>query len=135
MSDLGCSTRNTSVNFDPSNLENFQAPSVDPLPRSDMNLCELSQSQFALATAARELASMHRTNHGTAHCCYGALQLESYLLPMSEVLSIGTSSQASLNLLKSSIVFLHGVNRSCKSNSLVIGFPAPKGSPHTCKLR
>ena len=24
--------------------ENFQAPSVDPLPRSDMNLCELSQS-------------------------------------------------------------------------------------------
>ena len=44
VSDLGCSTRNTSVNFDPSNLENFQAPSVDPLPRSDMNLCELSQS-------------------------------------------------------------------------------------------
>ena len=44
MSDLCCSTRNTSVNFDPSNLENFQAPSVDPLPRSDMNLCELSQS-------------------------------------------------------------------------------------------
>ena len=44
VSDLGCSTRNTSVNFDPGNLENFQAPSVDPLPRSDMNLCELSQS-------------------------------------------------------------------------------------------
>ena len=60
---------------------------------------------------------MHGTRHGTAHCCYGALQLESYLLPVSEVLSIGTSSQASLNLLKSSIVFLHGVNRSCKSNS------------------
>ena len=29
------------MNFDPSN---FQAPSVDPLPSSDMNLCELSQS-------------------------------------------------------------------------------------------
>ena len=28
------------VNFDPSNLENFQAPSVDPLPCSDMNLCD-----------------------------------------------------------------------------------------------
>ena len=46
VSDLGCSTRNTSVNFDPSNLENFQAPSVDPLPRSDMNLCELSQTRI-----------------------------------------------------------------------------------------
>ena len=44
MSDLGGSTRNTSVNFDPSNLENFQAPSVDPLPRSDMNLCELREA-------------------------------------------------------------------------------------------
>ena len=63
---------------------------------------------------------MHGTNHGTAHCCYGALQLESYLLPVSEVLSIGTFSQASFNLLKNSIVFLHGVNRSCKSNFLVI---------------
>ena len=50
VSDLGYSTRNTSVNFDPSNLENFQAPSVDPLPRSDMNLCELSQSPFKIAS-------------------------------------------------------------------------------------
>ena len=51
MSDLGCSTRNTSVNFDPSNLENFQAPSVDPLPRSDMNLCDLSQSRARVLLA------------------------------------------------------------------------------------
>ena len=28
------------MNFDPSNLENFQVPSVDPLPRSDMNLSQ-----------------------------------------------------------------------------------------------
>ena len=48
VSDLGCSTRNTSVNFDPSNFENFQAPRVDPLPRSDMNLCELSQTQMKI---------------------------------------------------------------------------------------
>ena len=44
---LGCSTRKTSVNFDPSNLENFQVPSVDPIPRSDMNLSQSHYNQSA----------------------------------------------------------------------------------------
>ena len=35
----------TSVNFDPSTLENFHVPSVDPLPSSDM---KLSQSLFKI---------------------------------------------------------------------------------------
>ena len=64
MSDLGCSTRNTSVNFDPSNLENFQAPSVDPLPRSDMNLCELTYTipKFKDNSARPLLVKMTRPN-------------------------------------------------------------------------
>ena len=55
VSDLGCSTRNTSVNFDPGNLENFQAPSVDPLPRSDMNL---SQSLYHTLDSAQLAAGV-----------------------------------------------------------------------------
>ena len=43
---LSCSTGNTNVNFDPSN------PSFDPLPRSDMNLCQSLSSVRSVARQA-----------------------------------------------------------------------------------
>ena len=103
MSDLGCSTRNTSVNFDPSNLENFQAPSVDPLPRSDMNLCELSQSptrgrgrgagSLAVARGGTRAGTMVTELEGTEPQVVGVSQEEP-----AEVVSL-TNLQATVDRL------------------------------------
>ena len=49
VSALGCSIRKTGMNFDPCNFENFQDPSVNPLPCSDMSLSQSPMEMYRIA--------------------------------------------------------------------------------------